>query len=355
MIIFISSLFFACTKDQIEDKILKVSDISPSLITEDHVSEGFLITLSNGDHVGNNGRIVRRTSKDNGNTWSVEETIYSDEFDDRNIRGGITEDGAIVLFFRRYDKQIWQAVDLNYIISFDGGNNWSERVTVNFGLDHIYEVWIDNFIKLGPNKYMLPIHGVEYCEIRFFNIIDNSLLISDKIWDWDYTTNHLYGIDEPMFTLIDGNRILGLFRDETERLNYFQVTSTDLGNTWTQPVRTNICKPYFSPSPLVFYDENNNKVIVVGTDRREFNGEIYLAEDSQIWIYSNNPDSIFTAPYDYHLYDTIKRPLPSDYMLYGYSSYTKTKENKYLIVFTDSSFDGENEDANMYQFTIQYQ
>lgn len=368
-LVFLGLLLFACSKNQIETETLHISEVTTSLVNEDHNSEGILVTLANGDilqfyrldsgvsgdHIGNTGHIVKRISTDNGNTWSREETVYSDEYDNRNTRGGITENGTIILFFRRYDAQNHQAIDLNYIFSKDGGRIWSERKVLDFNLDLAYEVWIDNFIIIESNNYMLPIHGVGYCEIRFFSLINHTLVLTEKKWVWDYTKNHLFGIDEPMFTVVGENKILGLFRDDTEKSNYFQVTSTDFGNTWTEPTRTNICEPYFSPSPLLFFVEDQKKIIVVGTDRRQFSGDNYSAKDSQVWIYSNSIDSIFNSPHSYNLMTTINRPIKTDYMFYGYPAFTKTNNDKYLIVFTDSSFDGENEDADLFQFTIQYQ
>ena len=365
-------LLYACSKkseDIIVEKKIQISTITPSLTNEDHVSEGVMVLLQDGrilqfyrldsgktgDHIGNNGKIVKRISADNGNSWGVAEIVYSDEYDDRNIRGGITETGAIILFFRRYDAEIAQKVDLNYIISNDGGNTWSERKVLDFGLDHIIEVWIDNFLIIGSNNYMLPVHGVGYCEIHFFSLAGNSLIIDEPNWIWDYSGNYEFGIDEPSFTLIGGNKIIGLFRDEISRRNYFQVVSTDGGITWTQPIRTNICEPFFSPSPLIFFDAANNDVIVVGTDRRDYNGNQYKAENSKVWIYSSDSDDVFNYPENHQIIDTLNRPMPSEWNFYGYPNYTQTNDNTYLIMFTGSSYDGVNEDADLFQFTIQYQ
>ena len=366
------TFIFGCKKESetIEQSAeIKISAVSPSMLTIDHTSEGFLITLNNGDiihfyrldegtfggHVGNGGKVVSRKSSDNGMTWGSDKLVYSDEFDNRNVRGGITDDGTIIVFFRRYNAEAGQPVDLNYIMSQDDGNTWTPRQSIDFNLGHIIEVWIDNFIRLESNKYLLPVHGVEYCELRYFSINDGSFNLTDQFWNWDYASNHDFGIDEPSFTLLENGKIIGLFRDETIRLNYYQVTSSDLGQTWTEPKRTNICEPFFSPSPLIQYDADNERLIVVGTDRRKQNGGGHLAEDSKVWIYSNEVSAVFNTPDNYTLIDTLNRPDPSGYVFYGYPAMTLTKDNQYLVVFTESYLDAENEDADLYQFYIYFE
>jgi Neuraminidase (sialidase) len=84
--------------------------------TIDHNSESFLVTLDStvyhffrqdpgqtGNHTGNGGRIMMRTSNDNGDTWTNPVVIYDSQYDDRNVHGGITEDGRIIVTFRKYD------------------------------------------------------------------------------------------------------------------------------------------------------------------------------------------------------------------------------------------------------------
>ncbi len=110
-------LIFACLKDDLNEPIHEkpqtiITLPKGSLINEDHTSEGFLISLEdgiivhffrldpgeNGSHIGNKGRIVKRVSLDDGNTWSSHSIVYEDDFDDRNVHGGITDDNLIVFF-----------------------------------------------------------------------------------------------------------------------------------------------------------------------------------------------------------------------------------------------------------------
>src|SRR5699024_11377909 len=89
----------------------RVMNSKESHITDNHTEECFLETNKNGsiihvfrldpsgDHIGNNGYIAKRISEDNGKTWSQPQKVYdSNEYDDRNVHGGITKSGRIVCF-----------------------------------------------------------------------------------------------------------------------------------------------------------------------------------------------------------------------------------------------------------------
>lgn len=362
--------FLSCEKKALEDKNVtyQFTEIKSSNVNSNHVSEGILVTLGNGEivnfyrfeegveggHIGNNGKIVQRRSLDNGKTWGSEIDVYSDEFDDRNIRGGLIKEDVIILFFRRYDAEIKSSVDLNYIISKDGGTSWSQATRINIDTNIAYEVWIDNITDLGNGKFLLPIHGVSYCEIRFLEYQNDNIIISDPNFKWNYLNQNDFQIDEPVFTFLGDGRIIGLFRDESkaEVSNYFEVYSEDYGLTWTEPKRTNICHPYFSPSPMIFYDNKTDKIIAIGTDRRPpVNGE-NLSKNSEIWVYEKSLSKEFKNSKGYNLVKKFPRPMPSDFQLYGYPTITKNIQGEYLIIFTESSFDGLNEDADLYQFRL---
>ena len=369
-------LLSSCTNDEVNYEVpiikeLEISSVSETNVNENHASEGVMMILGNGNiikfyrldegvaggHVGNGGKIVKRISIDNGMTWGEESTVYSDQYDDRNIRGGIINDNVILLFFRRYDANSFTPIDLNYIYSLDDGVTWSEREIIDFNIDQAYEVWIDNIVDLKNGKYLLPIHGVSYCEIRDLSFEDNQIVLSEPKWIWNFTGSTDMKIDEPTFTYLGNGKILGLFRDDNQYVpgsNYFQVQSSDSGVTWSSPVRTNICEPYFSPAPLIFFDDQNQKIITIGTDRRHPNNGDYLAKDSEIWIYENSIDEVFENPVNYSLIKKINRPNPNNHMLYGYPCFTKTNLNDYLIIFTDSYVDTQNEDADLFQFRLGY-
>ncbi|MBS3772474.1 MAG: hypothetical protein KGY69_19640, partial [Bacteroidales bacterium] len=96
---------------------LHTTSFKPLLYSEDHTSEGFLAPLEDGrillifrvdpgiegDHTGDDGYIAKIPYNPKKDRWGEVETVYnSHQYDDRNIHGGVTEDGRIVVFFRRY-------------------------------------------------------------------------------------------------------------------------------------------------------------------------------------------------------------------------------------------------------------
>ena len=96
---------------------LLASEIMSSLLSDDHCSEGLLLTMLNGKiwhffrigpgvkggHIGIGGAICKKFSENNAETWSTPELLYDDSnFDDRNIACGITDKGDIILFFRQF-------------------------------------------------------------------------------------------------------------------------------------------------------------------------------------------------------------------------------------------------------------
>jgi hypothetical protein len=361
---------FSCKKDSNSTDVVKtadVSDIIPSLNTPDHTSEGFLASFSNGtiihifrldsgingSHIGNTGRISKRISNDYGKTWTAPVTIYDDGFDDRNVRGGLTDDGKLIVFFRRFNATNLSPVDLNYIISTDLGITWSAKKQIDISNFPLYttESWVDNFVKLSANEYLLPIHGLGYCEFRKFSTGNTDINFLPFKSIIDTTVSKLIGIDEPYCCKNSDNKLICLFRDEsssTSRINYYQSVSSDLGVTWSIPVRTKIGAPFFCPSPLIFYDSSiANNTFVIATDRR-------ISDDynSKVWIYNDSFDNFFNMTNKDNLILNINRPKPSSYMFYGYPIFTKMKNNKYLVIITESMFDGVNEDADFYQFEI---
>ncbi|MHB8512615.1 MAG: sialidase family protein [Actinomycetota bacterium] len=74
-------------------------------------------------HVDQSGRIV--ASLVGVPTSSDSHVIYDSPYDDRNVAGGITPTGAIILFFGRFDVSTDRWIDMGYIRSTDSGRTWS--------------------------------------------------------------------------------------------------------------------------------------------------------------------------------------------------------------------------------------
>ncbi|MFH2096923.1 MAG: T9SS type A sorting domain-containing protein [Bacteroidota bacterium] len=342
-----------------------VTPVVGSLVSGDHTAEGMLITLRSGrimhifrldpgyegHHIGNTGRIVKRYTDDGGMTWSLNETIFDSEFDDRNIHGGMIDSTRIVVFFRRYNAVNDSTIDLNYMYSDDDGVTWSNRITYNSeGLSSG-----NHKIVYVPNRGYMNIIGKSfYSEIRFS---DDGIDWDSIAYRWDYLITHNYAIAEGCFSYVGDGRIIGLFRNNCYALgcNYMQVSSDDYGFSWTEPMPTNIADSFFCPSPLIFYDEKNEDVWVVAPDRRGYNYG-YQHDESKLWIYRNNPLEIFNNPGEYDLFESFNRPIPTFYRLYGYPIATRKLDGNYLVVFTESAYKSNmKEEAHFFQFEIRYE
>ncbi len=352
---------FSCVKSQdYKDNHINISEIKGSLISNDHTAEGILVTHSdgsvehffrldpglNGNHTGDGGKIVRRKSFDNGLTWTRPVLLYDSKYDDRNIRGGMTESSNILIFFRQYRAITRRSIRKNFLQSNDGGVTWPDRINLD-SMNLCNSCFIsDYFIKIKDNFYMLSQTIKGYIELHYFSVINNKIVWSDNKYVFDYRGK--MNIDEPRFANIGNGKIIGLFRDD-DGTNYYQSVSTDYGNSWSVPQKTNLCNNLFSPNPEIIYDEKHNLVIAIGTDR----GEPYSA--NSVWIYANRPDELFDNPTGYTLIKKIVRPMPSDFRFYGYPTSTRLNNGDYLIVFTECYLKKNNkENADFYQFTISF-
>jgi len=344
-----------------------VTDVQPSLIDGDHTSEGFMVTLSDGrivhifrldpgdpgDHISNYGRIVKRSSYDNGLTWQPYLEVYDDPmWDDRNIHGGLIGQDSIVLFFRNFDSFFMVQIGMYYLTSFDGGQTWSTPQAIysisngTFGSHRV--------VKVPGLGFIMSISGSYYVELRYS---PDGLNWNNVLHIWDYTADHLYNFGEVCFTYVGNGKIIGLVRNTAQSFGstYYQVTSSDFGQTWTTPVSTNIAQPFFCPAPMLFYDTVYNDLWVLATDRRNYVGSEFYADSARVWVYKNKIDEIFTNPGNYSLVTTMLRPEPSYYRFYGYPTYTRKSDGNYLVVFTEAHKKWNNlEDANFYQFEINY-
>jgi hypothetical protein len=333
--------------------------VYPSLISEDHTAEGFMLTISdgslrhffrldpgyNGHHIGNNSRIVQRASYDQGQTWTVPTDIFEDEWDDRNVHGGMTQDDRIILFFRRYNAINKLTVSTNYIYSDDFGNTWSDPNIVETGIAD--NPGTHKMIFVPGKGYMQSFYAPWMLQLRFS---PDGTDWSHVGYTWDYTVTREFKVSEACFINLDGGKMLGLIRDERYS-NFFQVTSPDYGTTWSDPVRTNIAMPFFTPSPQLFYDQSGNQIIVIANDRRGLNG--YPMNDAEFYIYATNPENAWNDALSWQLAEKFPRPFPNYRHFYGYPTYAKLEEGRYLIVFTEAyTKDNNKEQADFYQFEL---
>lgn len=364
-------MVFLSSSLQAQPFTLSHSPFTESLISLDHTSEGFMVRTptgaihhyfrllpyeSKGGHIGNDGRVVRRISNDNGLSWSEYEVIYDDTLDDRNVHVGITGSNGIVICFRRYDASLTdetlRAIDINILSSTDQGLNWSLRTIIPSA--PLPGAGTQRLVNIPGGISLLGLRGYYYTEFR---------KLDNRAWgnyggQLDYLSDSSFYTGEGCFAYAGNGMIFGLLVDMSrgDTSSYYQVYSKDYGMSWSTPQRTNITPGYFCVSPHIFYDEAINRLIILASDRRSTNaGESALKEC--LWIYSALPEELMQDPRSYTLVDTLPRPEKGSWRFYGYPCAVKTDDGRYLVVVSDGLKttdykNGGTENANLYQFWI---
>lgn len=344
--------------------MVRVHSRRETLVSDDHASEGVIVMLPDGnilhifrfdpgligDHVRNSGYIAKRHYS-NG-VWSDVETVYnSGIYDDRNIHGGITNEGRIVLFFRRYDASSGITEGHYFIYSDDGGASWSDLKPMDVSPKSVVIYGTGQmFYNPEIEKYCIVGYSTDsYCEIRF----------SEDGSNWDEKVVIAEGTDFNLSEIAGaycGNRrMIVIERDDNRRLGHplVQMVSYDNGQSWSEPVQTNIPPNMFwGCAPQLLWDEENNTLIAMNSDRRGYHGGNY--DEESLYIYYARPSNIFSDTQNWTLGARLVRPKTnSNSYFYGYPTIAKTSDNNYFIVYTDSELISGKEDADLYQFEME--
>jgi hypothetical protein len=345
---------------------VSVSTLSQLTDGTDHISVGFIVKRSDdvlvhitridpgatGDHVGNTGKIVKRTSSDNGATWSSFADVFSDIYDDRNVTGGITSTGRIVVFFRRLDAPS-TTIDVNRIYSDDGGENWSARSTIPV---------TTGVSPQATNMFFVPTKG--YCQIVINQYFAEALFSSDgDVWGsnvtiFDDTVGQTTKLNESSAVYIGDGKVLMVFRDD-DRLygsNPYQITSDDYMVTFSSPAKTNLTDSQFATGQGLFYDSDTEQVIATHGDRRGlYLGSDYLTREG-LWFYANHPLEVFEDPTAWRFQQFVPRPEQSPasgWDFYGYPNLVHLGSSQYYGIVTErDAGSGGTEKAWIYDYTV---
>ena len=388
VIILMASLLFLCNshnsfkQQKQKDYTIYVSPFKPLIFSDDHTSEGFLVTLKDnrvllifrfdlgieGDHVGTQSYLASIPYDPKTDTWGNIETVYNDiRYDDRNIHGGITKEGRIVIFFRKYDGQNTEG---RYIIySDDNGKTWTEPSPNKIMSDPETLAMRGNmstgrmFYNPDIGKYMML--GILFKVDKDQNYISRRRYTAcskdGAVWEEFSIFNDKsdYKINEIAGAWCGNNRIIALHRDDDRKYGhpFLQVESYDNGKTWTKPVQTNIPPgKHWGAAPQIIYDRKRDLLIVLGSDR-------YSRPDEQnsLFIYTARPFEVFGKPEGWKLQHELIRPLarleftgkrPLNGVFYGYPTIAPVNEDEYLVVFTERSLMDGSEQADLYYFRM---
>lgn len=292
------------------------------LILRSNYGKVLLFYRDGADHATSKGIVKMRISEDGGGNFGGETTIATDAvYDCRNVSGGITPTGRIVLFYMRYNFTSSTSFDQGFIYSDDDGSTWSNYQTIPSGTHSFFSPY-GEMISIGNNKLMACWYGETPATPTYSTYVitssDNGLTWSSAVAVATSTTLR-YG--ESSYAYLDGGVIVGHVRNSTGSPLY-QVISTDNGATWTnQGVTTVDTSSQVSPMLATFIDPNNQKYIVSFYANRGDNKlKVAIAEYATAVAGVNG----WTRT-------DIDSHTSTDF---GYPSFIKSKENnKFLIAY----------------------
>lgn len=358
------------------------SSLKPLLIVEDHVSEGFLAPLDDGrillifrfdpgtkgNHVGSDGFIAKIPYNPEKDEWGKVDTVYNSyQYDDRNIHGGVTQNGRIVTFFRKYDGD--KTEGRYFIYSDDNGQTWSSP--------ELHKAWNDPkaadmkgnmatgkmFYNPDIKKYTMLGFLFSWDDEKNYTASRKCITYSKDGASWDEyklidnETN--YRLNEIAGAWCGKNRVIALQRDDKREKGhpFVQMESYDNGETWTEPKQTNIPpNQHWGAAPQIIYDQKRDLVIALSSDR-------YSRPDEQnsLFIYTAKPDDVFNNPKGWKLQHELCRPhaglnyngnRPLNLNLYGYNTIAPINDQEYLVVFTERAKMHGTEQADLYYFRL---
>ncbi|MHB8512612.1 MAG: exo-alpha-sialidase [Actinomycetota bacterium] len=218
----------------------------------------------------NTGRIVSELQTPAG--FRVSNVIYDSQYDDRNVAGGRTPSGAIVLFFGRFDNTLGVWIDVGFMRSTDGGFTWSPYEAIPLGADYKFSPY-GPLVVLPSGRLLQTVYGTSDAGH------DIQLLASDddgQSWRVFSTVvrTSLQTPTEAACVLIDGTsdanaRLLliartATYQGATDGLRQYE--SSDGGATWIARGRINDSSNIGDVSPWLVHRPDGN-VVLVWADR----------------------------------------------------------------------------------------
>lgn len=182
-------------------------------------------------HTENDGRIYGRIINDNFETLVADFVVADDvlPYDTRNIGGGVTNDGRIVIFYSLYDYGGAGRLDTKVTYSDDEAATWSEPVSVVAALD---VVGAGTYVPFGPmvstsNGYM-QVFYYHYSAYVLFSADGSSWSGAVEV----YTDVNQNKFGEPFAVRIDADRIVLMVRCNDPDNAFSHISTSDGGSTW---------------------------------------------------------------------------------------------------------------------------
>lgn len=212
-------------------------------------------------HVDNTGVIVMKTSLDGGATYTSASTIISQAgVDCRNVSGGVTSTGRIILYFMKYNATTSLSISQGYVYSDDEGATWSAYTTIETNSHTFYSPY-GGLVNIGDGKIMQGWYG----ETNTSTYSTYVKISSDNGATWGTSilvaTSPTTRYGEASYSYLDGGTIIGIVRNSAASLLQ-QVISTDNGATWAVIGAISFdTGAHVSPTLYTFSDANNEKYV----------------------------------------------------------------------------------------------
>lgn len=334
-----------------------------------HASEGSIVNLG-GDtlinifrldsafqHAGGKGQLVKRLSYDGGLTWTTLTVIYDSAEDDRNVIAQKLDNGRIVAIFRRYTVGAGTNKDVGRIYSDDGGATWSaySAITVTLVTNALP---FGNIVKGSDGAWHMIFH--EGGLVHMHRSTDNGLT-----WPFQsvlLSSATLFG--ETAVAHIGAGKMIALSRDDSGTdSTYGQRVSSDNGNTWIYKGRVNMNRSVLwnnRTAPLLEWDSARNQVIGMAYTRNQLSQSPFSPQQDSVFIYVNNPDTVFASASKWTLTFRYRRPEAAGAYTYGYPTICRLMNGNYAGIYTETGTynillgNGTTEYASLYQFDINF-
>jgi len=212
------------------------------------------------NHGSSDGILQMRTSNDGGFTFLSPITILSESgVDIRNVSGGVTSSGRIVLQILKYNSTSLTSISMGYIYSDDEGLNWTNYATLSTLSETGYSPY-GKLISIGNNEIFQSWYGATGSTYSLYirKSLDNGVTWQPSIL---VATSPTVNYSEASFSYLGGSTILAVCRASSPNV-FVQFKSVDNGVTWSNMGSVSFESGFqVSPELSVFTDSNNEKWI----------------------------------------------------------------------------------------------
>lgn len=180
-------------------------------------------------HINNNSAIKVIKSSNGGFSWSAEQTLFVEaDFDLRNVAGGYTKNGRLVIFYGKYyQAATWQSIVSRY--SDDDGITWSDEIAIDVQSNSIFSPYGHIVEDESGNLYQ-PWYGINGSTYSTYILKSTD---NGETWGTNYTViSSAEKCTEASIVYLGGGSFLLISRIENGN-NFRQFVSSNYCQTWT--------------------------------------------------------------------------------------------------------------------------